>query len=152
MTSSAAPKHSKNKAWTLQTLVLGISKPSKIEAGGLPSRGGRLPGRYFFLFIALKKVLSFNFARFSWQNDQCSSHLEALQLDPGNLGPRFLSVWAVKHIVPNASDDETAQNGVFWNENIEQIKLQKEEIKQAVADVTPPVQKTQVRRFGKRRF
>ena len=40
------------------------------------------------------------------------------------------------------------------NPNIgtEQIKLQKEEIKQAVADVTPPVQKTQVRRFGKRRF
>lgn len=40
------------------------------------------------------------------------------------------------------------------NPNIgtEQIKLQKEEIKQAVADSTPPVQKTQVRRFGKRRF
>ena len=122
MTSLAAPKHSKNKVWTLQTLVLGISKPSKIEAGGLPSRGGRLPGRYFFLFIALKKVLSFNFARFSWQNDQCSSHLEALQLDPGNLGPRFLSVFAVKNIVPNANDDETAENGVFEKKNIEFVQ------------------------------
>ena len=122
MTSSAAPKHSKNKVWTLQTLVLDISKPSKIEAGGLPSRGGRLPGRYFFLFIALKKVLSFNFARFSWQNDQCSSHLEALQLDPGNLGPRFLSVFAVKNIVPNANDDETAENGVFEKKNIEFVQ------------------------------
>ena len=39
------------------------------------------------------------------------------------------------------------------NPNIgtEQIKLQKEEMKQAVADATPPA-KTQVRRFGKRRF
>ena len=74
------------------------------------------------MFIALKKVLSFNFARFSWQNDQCSSHLEALQLDPGNLGPRFLSVLAVKNIVPNASDDETAENGVCEQKNIEFVQ------------------------------
>jgi len=62
---------------------------------------------------------------------------------------------SAEKIIPKLKEINTEAEMIKQvNPNIgtEQIKLQKEEIKQAVADVTPPVQKTQVRRFGKRRF
>ena len=62
---------------------------------------------------------------------------------------------SAEKIIPKLKEINTEAEMIKQvNPNIgtEQIKLQKEEIKQAVADVTPPGQKTQVRRFGKRRF
>ncbi len=61
---------------------------------------------------------------------------------------------SAEKIIPKLKEINTEADMIKnVNPNIgsEQIKLQKEEMKQAVADATPPAQ-TQVRRFGKRRF
>ena len=61
---------------------------------------------------------------------------------------------SAEKIIPKLKEINTEAEmikNVNPNIGTEQIKLQKEEMKQAVADATPPA-KTQVRRFGKRRF